>query len=140
MTSDRSVVCTVSPLLLFRGLRVRRWIACVSGCLPLLVHLLHPNDMAHDPSAADADAIDPYSVGERQTRERAAAALRNIVLAHRDDPRGRQEVRVLRLLEQVRMYCDQSRHFQLNTSAPDVDDSEFSVFVFIRYALFCLNT
>lgn len=54
-----------------------------SGCLPLLVQLLHGDEA---PS----------------TRGRAARALHNLVHSHPDDKRGRREARVLRLLEQVR--------------------------------------
>jgi len=49
---------------------------------------------------------------ERATRARASAALHNIVMAaaaSRDDDSARQEARVLRLLEQLRSYCDQLR-------------------------------
>jgi len=53
-----------------------------SGCLPLLVQLLHGDESP-------------------QTRQRAARALHNLVHSHPDDKRGRREARVLRLLEQV---------------------------------------
>jgi adenomatosis polyposis coli protein len=53
-----------------------------SGCLPLLVQLLHGDEVP-------------------QTRQRAARALHNLVHSHPDDKRGRREARVLRLLEQV---------------------------------------
>ncbi|XP_059490549.1 adenomatous polyposis coli protein-like isoform X3 [Neocloeon triangulifer] len=58
-----------------------------SGCLPLLVQLLHGDE-------------------NPQTRKVAAKALHNLVHSHPDDKRGRREARVLRLLEQVRDYCD----------------------------------
>lgn len=57
-----------------------------SGCLPLLVQLLHGDEGA-------------------ATRQRAARALHNLVHAHPDDKRGRREARVLRLLEQVPYIC-----------------------------------
>jgi adenomatosis polyposis coli protein len=56
-----------------------------SGCLPLLVQLLHGDESL-------------------QTRQRAAKALHNLVHSHPDDKRGRREARVLRLLEQVQ-FC-----------------------------------
>ncbi|XP_046389958.1 adenomatous polyposis coli protein-like isoform X2 [Ischnura elegans] len=59
-----------------------------SGCLPLLVQLLHGGEL------------------DGATRRRAARALHNVVHSHADDKRGRREARVLRLLEQVREYCD----------------------------------
>ncbi|XP_034234963.1 adenomatous polyposis coli protein-like isoform X3 [Thrips palmi] len=65
-----------------------------SGCLPLLVQLLHSSEQ-------DAD-----------TRNRAAQALHNMVHAHPDEKRGRRETRVLKLLEQIRLYCDSLRSGQ----------------------------
>lgn len=57
-----------------------------AGCVPLLVQLVH-------------------SRLPRDTRDRAAQALRNIIHAHTDDKAARREARVWRLLEQVRAYC-----------------------------------
>lgn len=65
-----------------------------SGCLPLLVQLLHSSEQ-------DAD-----------TRNRAAQALHNMVHCHPDEKRGRRESRVLKLLEQIRLYCDSLRSGQ----------------------------
>ncbi|KAB7508149.1 Adenomatous polyposis coli protein [Armadillidium nasatum] len=62
-----------------------------SGCLPLLIQLLH-----------GTDDIPPT----REVRLRASQALHNIVHSHPDDKRGRREARVLRLLEQLRDYSD----------------------------------
>lgn len=45
----------------------------------------------------------------RDTRRRASQALHNIVHSHPDDKRGRREARVLRLLEQIRDYCNTLR-------------------------------
>ncbi|KAL4703837.1 hypothetical protein ACJJTC_016804 [Scirpophaga incertulas] len=57
-----------------------------AGCIPLLVQLIH-------------------SKVSRDTRDRAAKALRNIIHTQTDDKAGRREARVWRLLEQVREYC-----------------------------------
>ncbi|XP_050562867.1 adenomatous polyposis coli protein-like isoform X1 [Spodoptera frugiperda] len=57
-----------------------------AGCIPLLVQLIH-------------------SKVSRETRDRAAKALRNIIHTQTDDKAGRREARVWRLLEQVREYC-----------------------------------
>ncbi|KAI8421245.1 hypothetical protein MSG28_008302 [Choristoneura fumiferana] len=57
-----------------------------AGCIPLLVQLIH-------------------SKVPRETRDRAAKALRNIIHTQTDDKSGRREARVWRLLEQVREYC-----------------------------------
>ncbi|XP_026675357.1 uncharacterized protein LOC108632269 isoform X2 [Ceratina calcarata] len=62
-----------------------------SGCLPLLVQLIH------------APGQDP------ETRERASRALHNIVYAKSDERTGRREARVLRFLEQLRDYCQALR-------------------------------
>ncbi|KAK2149870.1 hypothetical protein LSH36_433g01019 [Paralvinella palmiformis] len=72
-----------------------------SGCLPLLVQLLHGNDK-------DSGLLG-NTRGSKAARARAAAALHNIVHSHPDDKRGRREARVLRLLEQIRAHCDQLR-------------------------------
>lgn len=59
-----------------------------SGCLSLLVQLVH--------SSGESNVV----------RQRAAQALRNMVLCHSDDKRGRREARVLRLLDQIIAYTD----------------------------------
>lgn len=64
-----------------------------SGCLPLLIDLLHGKDFA------DKNA-------RREARARAGLALHNIVYSNVEDRRGRREVRVLRLLEIARAHCD----------------------------------
>jgi len=62
---------------------------------------------------------------ETATRARAAAALHNVVTAAAaalsgvDDETSRHEVRVLRLLEQVRAYCDQLRRRPAAAAADD---------------------
>ncbi|KAJ9593421.1 hypothetical protein L9F63_015047, partial [Diploptera punctata] len=75
-------------------------------CLPLLVQLLH---------APDSDA---------ETRQRAAQALHNMVHSHPDDKRGRREARVLRLLEQVREYCESLREMIDAVAVPAVEGSD----------------
>ena len=72
---------------------------CISGCLPLIVQLLHGSDK-------DSGLLGATR-GGRAARARASAALHNIVHSHPDDKRGRREARVLRLLEQIRAHCDQ---------------------------------
>lgn len=51
-------------------------------------------------------------------RGRVSAALRNIINVHCEDQRGKQEMRVLRLLEQIRDYSDHIRasHYDKNNS------------------------
>lgn len=77
----------------------------MTGCLPLLVQLLHSPD-------SDTD-----------TRQRAAQVLHNMVHSHPDDKRGRREARVLRLLEQVREYCDSLREM-IDAATPAADGQD----------------
>ncbi|XP_064153235.1 adenomatous polyposis coli protein-like isoform X2 [Anguilla rostrata] len=69
-----------------------------SGCLPLLIQLLHGNDKD--------SVLLGNSRGSKDARARASAALHNIVHSQPDDKRGRREIRVLHLLEQIRAYCE----------------------------------
>ncbi|XP_011700879.1 PREDICTED: uncharacterized protein LOC105457741 isoform X2 [Wasmannia auropunctata] len=64
-----------------------------SGCLPLLVQLIHAPGQNPD------------------TRDRAMQALHNVVHAKSDERAGRREARVLRFLEQLRDYCQSLRMF-----------------------------
>ncbi|ESO95067.1 hypothetical protein LOTGIDRAFT_81378, partial [Lottia gigantea] len=73
-----------------------------SGCLPLLIQLLHGSDK-------DSGLLG-NTRGSKHARARASRALHNIVHSHPDDKRGRREARVLRLLEQIRAHCDQLRN------------------------------
>lgn len=54
------------------------------------------------------------SRGSKEARARASAALHNIVHSQPDDKRGRREIRVLHLLEQVRHYCEACWSWQEN--------------------------
>ncbi|CAD1475013.1 unnamed protein product, partial [Heterotrigona itama] len=72
-----------------------------SGCLPLLVQLIH------------APGQDP------ETREKASRALHNIVYAKSDERAGRREARVLRFLEQLRDYCQALRTSLETGQVPD---------------------
>jgi len=62
-----------------------------SGCLPLLIQLIHAPGQNPD------------------TRDRAMQALHNVVHAKSDERAGRREARVLRFLEQLRDYCQSLR-------------------------------
>lgn len=59
-----------------------------SGCLPLLIQLIHANDL------------------DQPVRTRASQALANLVQAQNDEKRRRRESRVLKLLQSVREHCD----------------------------------
>lgn len=73
-----------------------------SGCLPLLVQLIHAPGQNSD------------------TRDRAMQALHNVVHAKSDERAGRREARVLRFLEQLRDYC-QSLRMSLNQPVDDLE-------------------
>ncbi|XP_061886884.1 adenomatous polyposis coli protein isoform X1 [Entelurus aequoreus] len=77
-----------------------------SGCLPLLIQLLHGNDKD--------SLLLGNSRGSKEARARASSALHNIVHSQPDDKRGRREIRVLHLLEQVRHYCEACWTWQEN--------------------------
>lgn len=94
-----------------------------SGCLPLLIQLLHGNDKDSLLLGNHRNPQPPTlyrlrrrcsrlcgrlgnSRGSKEARARASAALHNIVHSQPDDKRGRREIRVLHLLEQVRHYCE----------------------------------
>lgn len=114
-----------------------------SGCLPLLIQLLHGNDkdslllggcavpphprppsnllaspqlsQLHPPLTLSPPPAPPgNSRGSKEARARASAALHNIVHSQPDDKRGRREIRVLHLLEQVRHYCEACWSWQEN--------------------------
>ncbi|KAJ8405711.1 hypothetical protein AAFF_G00316910 [Aldrovandia affinis] len=76
-----------------------------SGCLPLLIQLLHGNDKD--------SVLLGNSRGSKEARARASAALHNIIHSQPDDKRGRREIRVLHLLEQIRAYCETCWEWQM---------------------------
>ena len=107
-------------------MRAARMCVCVcgwrAGCVPLLVHLIH--DINDGSNSGGSSAVTDHDA-ETATRARAAAALHNVVTAAAaalsgvDDETSRHEVRVLRLLEQVRAYCDQLRRRPAAAAADD---------------------
>ncbi|KAJ4942703.1 hypothetical protein JOQ06_005220 [Pogonophryne albipinna] len=72
-----------------------------SGCVPLLVQILH-----EAPSGGEAVTEGTVTGCSREARSRASAALHNIIYSQQDEGQARREMRVLHLLEQVRTYCD----------------------------------
>ncbi|KAM9796278.1 adenomatous polyposis coli protein 2 [Syngnathus typhle] len=66
-----------------------------SGCVPLLVQMLHQD--AGGPGEARCS---------RDAKSRAGAALHNIIYSQQDEGQARREMRVLHMLEQLRTYCD----------------------------------
>ncbi|CAG5862600.1 unnamed protein product [Menidia menidia] len=76
-----------------------------SGCVPLLVQILHeaPSSGAASGDAAAGGAATGCS---REAKSRASAALHNIIYSQQDEGQARREMRVLHMLEQIRTYCD----------------------------------
>ncbi|MBN3274546.1 APCL protein, partial [Polyodon spathula] len=65
-----------------------------SGCVPLLVQILH-------------DGAGPGAGGcSREARNRASAALHNMVYSQQDEGQAHREMRVLHVLEQIRAHCE----------------------------------
>lgn len=68
-----------------------------SGCVPLLVQILHEG------GTGEAIGTGGYS---REARSRASAALHNIVYSQPDEGQARREMRVLHVLEQIRSHSE----------------------------------
>ncbi|XP_051529205.1 adenomatous polyposis coli protein 2-like [Myxocyprinus asiaticus] len=68
-----------------------------SGCVPLLVQILHEG------GSGEAAGTEGYS---REARSRASAALHNIVYSQSDEGQARREMRILHVLEQIRSHCE----------------------------------
>ncbi|XP_041861885.1 adenomatous polyposis coli protein 2 [Melanotaenia boesemani] len=76
-----------------------------SGCVPLLVQIMHeaPSGSGGPGEAAAGSS----SIGcSREAKSRASAALHNIIYSQQDEGQARREMRVLHMLEQIRTYCD----------------------------------
>lgn len=87
--------------------------------MPLLIQLLHsPDENSNTYHMIHAKRVN------FEIRERASQVLHNIVFSQPDDKKGRREARVLKLLEQIRDYCDQLRNLDM-----EVDDNRNCEFV-----------
>lgn len=76
-----------------------------SGCVPLLVQILHdgPSISGRLEQSASGATVTGCS---REAKSRASATLHNIIFAQQDEGQARREKRVLHLLEQIRTHCD----------------------------------
>ncbi|XP_021497568.2 adenomatous polyposis coli protein 2 isoform X3 [Meriones unguiculatus] len=72
-----------------------------SGCLPLLLQILHGTE-----AGVGVRTGTPGAPGAKDARMRANAALHNIVFSQPDQGLARKEMRVLHVLEQIRAYCE----------------------------------
>ncbi|XP_061456687.1 adenomatous polyposis coli protein 2 [Rhineura floridana] len=70
-----------------------------SGCLPLLIQILHDTDREPGPP-------DSPGGGGKDCRMRANAALHNIIFSQPDEGQAKKEMRVLHVLEQIRSYSE----------------------------------
>ncbi|XP_054835594.1 adenomatous polyposis coli protein 2 [Eublepharis macularius] len=73
-----------------------------SGCLPLLIQLLHETDW--EPGAPESPS--GQEGAGKDCRMRANAALHNIVFSQPDEGQAKKEMRVLHVLEQIRSYTE----------------------------------
>lgn len=73
-----------------------------SGCLPLLIQILHDTD--REPGAPNSP--DTREGVGKDCRMRANAALHNIVFSQPDEGQAKKEMRVLHVLEQIRSYSE----------------------------------
>ncbi|EDW81514.1 uncharacterized protein Dwil_GK10981 [Drosophila willistoni] len=77
-----------------------------SGCMPLLVQMMHAPD------------------NEQEVRKCASLALHNVVHSHPDEKAGRREAKVLRLLDQIMDYCSFLKTLLQSGGEAIADDSD----------------
>ncbi|KAM8765490.1 adenomatous polyposis coli protein 2 [Rhynchonycteris naso] len=88
-----------------------------SGCLPLLLQILHGTE-AGTGSRNGTSGVP----GAKDARMRANAALHNIIFSQPDQGLARKEMRVLHVLEQIRAYCETCWDWlQTQNSGPERD-------------------
>ncbi|XP_031430599.1 adenomatous polyposis coli protein 2 isoform X2 [Clupea harengus] len=74
-----------------------------SGCVPLLVQILHDGPEGGASAAGESGGNAGCS---REARSRACAALHNIIYSQPDEGQARREMRVLHVLEQIRSHSE----------------------------------
>lgn len=77
-----------------------------SGCVPLLVQILHEAPGGGGGAPGETSVAATATSCSREAKSRASAALHNIIYSQQDEGQARREMRVLHMLEQVRTYCD----------------------------------
>ncbi|XP_017006198.2 adenomatous polyposis coli protein [Drosophila takahashii] len=77
-----------------------------SGCMPLLVQMMHAPD------------------NDQEVRKCAGQALHNVVHSHPDEKCGRREAKVLRLLDQILDYCSFLKTLLQSGGEAIADDSD----------------
>ncbi|XP_075467540.1 adenomatous polyposis coli protein 2 isoform X2 [Ascaphus truei] len=71
-----------------------------SGCLPLLLQILHETE--RDVRMQES----PRAAGCKDSRMRANATLHNVIFSQPDEGQAKKEMRVLHILEQIRSYAE----------------------------------
>ncbi|XP_069375942.1 adenomatous polyposis coli protein 2 [Paralichthys olivaceus] len=79
-----------------------------SGCVPLLVQILHEAPGGGVGAGETTTTATGGTMGgcSREAKSRASAALHNVIYSQQDEGQARREMRVLHMLEQIRTYCD----------------------------------
>ncbi|KAM4052282.1 adenomatous polyposis coli protein 2 [Anomaloglossus baeobatrachus] len=86
-----------------------------SGCLPLLLQILHETER-------DGRTLESQSF--KDARMRANAALHNVIFSQPDEGQAKKEMRVLHILEQIRSYTETCWDWMLSHDQKDgVHDS-----------------
>lgn len=73
-----------------------------------------------------------YSEKDKETREKAAKALHNLVQVQPDDKLKKREVKVLRLLEEIRTYCSAITGLQEKETVDKESKCEIKNTIFYR--------
>ncbi|KAM4706895.1 adenomatous polyposis coli protein 2 [Discoglossus pictus] len=71
-----------------------------SGCLPLLLQILHETERDARTQESQGSAV------SKDARMRANAALHNVIFSQPDEGQAKKEMRVLHILEQIRSYTE----------------------------------
>ncbi|KAM3938796.1 adenomatous polyposis coli protein 2 [Leptodactylus fuscus] len=85
-----------------------------SGCLPLLIQILHETER-------DGRTLESQSF--KDARMRANAALHNVIFSQPDEGQAKKEMRVLHILEQIRSYTETCWDWMLSHEQDCVHDS-----------------
>ncbi|XP_077127321.1 adenomatous polyposis coli protein 2 [Ranitomeya variabilis] len=89
-----------------------------SGCLPLLLQILHETER-------DGRTLESQSF--KDARMRANAALHNVIFSQPDEGQAKKEMRVLHILEQIRSYTETCWDWMLSHEQKDgVHDSSLA--------------
>ncbi|XP_040275740.1 adenomatous polyposis coli protein 2, partial [Bufo bufo] len=81
-----------------------------SGCLPLLIQILHETER-------DGRTLESQSF--KDARMRANAALHNVIFSQPDEAQAKKEMRVLHILEQIRSYTETCWDWMLSHEQKD---------------------